>query len=41
MSFRTAFEVVLVIVIIIQNRHKLAEWTGEAILWVGRRFGIR
>lgn len=42
MSFRTAFEVVLIVIILIQNGQRLAEWTGEFILWIGRRFfGVR
>ena len=42
MSFRTAFEVILIVIILVQNRERLAVWTGEAVLWVGRKFfGVR
>ena len=39
MSLRTAFEIALVLVIAIQNRHRIAEGVGAGVLWVGRRFG--
>lgn len=39
MSLRTAFELALIAVILIQNRQRIVEWVGDGVMWLARKAG--